>query len=62
MNINNELCCAGPDWLITLQTKVNKDQREKRYPKVIKSGKGYSIYRFGKKIKHKAIVIQMKSN
>ena len=35
---------------------------EKRYPKVIKSGKGYSIYRFGKKIKHKAIVIQMKRN
>jgi len=64
MNINNKLCCAGPDWLITLQinTKINKEQREKKYPKVIKSGKGYSIYRFGKKIKHKAIVIQMKSN
>ena len=35
---------------------------EKRYPKVIKSGKRYSIYRFDKKIKQKAIVIQMKSN
>ena len=41
MNINNKLCCAGPDWLITLQTKVNKEQREKRYPKVIKGEKRY---------------------
>ena len=41
MNINNKLCCAGPDWLITLQTKVNKEQREKRYPKVIKGYKRY---------------------
>ena len=41
MNINNKLCCAGPDWLITLQTKVNKEQREKRYPQVIKREKRY---------------------
>ena len=43
MNINNKLCCAGPDWLITLQinTKVNKEQMEKRYPKVIKWEKRY---------------------
>ena len=41
MNINNKWCCAGPDWLITLQTKVNKEQREKRYPQVIKREKRY---------------------
>jgi len=39
--MNIKLCCAGPDWLITLQTKVNKEQREKRYPQVIKREKRY---------------------
>ena len=38
--MNIKLCCAGPDWLITLQTKVNKEQREKRYPQVIIREKG----------------------